>query len=87
MRVGRERQLDAAVALNDIIAELREYLVVSGTAGDVVVAEAADACRVLVVFVGAWIEREVVQRAVLDRVLGPPRRAVRIAVAARDVVV
>ena len=66
--VAGDGALDAAVALDHVVAELAEDQVVARAAGDVVVAEAADAGR-------AAVEREGVQRGVVDRVLGPPRDA------------
>ena len=77
MRGRCERVLDPAVALHDIVPELAENQVVFLATRQIVVAEAADAGLALV-------EGEGVQLGIVDRVLGPPRRAVRVAVIARN---
>ena len=79
-----ERELDPAVALQDVVAELAEEHVVALAARQVVVAEAA---RAVVAEVGVEVVEVMGRVAVreVDGVLGPPRirveaRAVRIAV-------
>ena len=83
---ARERGLDAAVALDDVVAHLAEQQVVRRAAREVVVAEAPGALRAL----GDGEAVELVGVAVVvvegDSVLGPPRGAVRVAEVARGAV-
>jgi len=68
-------EFDAAVALQDVVAELAEDQVVGGAAGQVVVAPAAGPDH-------AVLEGERVPGGVVDQVLRPPRGGVRVAVVA-----
>ncbi len=86
VREGGERALDPAVALGDVVAHLTEQQIVSLAPGEVVVAEAAAALRLLVrrqVGVQRLVDRELDVEAVelmarvlvveVDEVLRPPR--------------
>ena len=72
------RAVDAAVALHDVVAQLAEDEVVRLAAGEVVVAPRAGP-------LAAGVGRDVVEE-VRDVVLGPPRRAVGVAVRPRRAV-
>src|SRR6266581_7406119 len=85
--IAIERQLDSAVALDDVVPKLAEDDVVVLAAGQIVVPEAA---RARVTVVGGEVMEVMARVAVaeVDRVLGPPGEgvdsgAVRVAEVAR----